>query len=95
MNFFKKLFAPAVPRNSSEATRDYAAELDTINAKIAADPENAANYDTRSGIYFGLGNPQEGIADFDRATSLETDRELKELRMMELKEMIKKFGGGQ
>lgn len=88
MSFFKKLFGPATPR-------DYPAELDALNAKIDAQSGNQADYDKRSEVNFKLGNTKAGIEDFDRATSLETDRELKELRMMELKEMIKKFSGGQ
>ena len=87
MNFFKKLFAPAAPR-------DYPAELAALNAKIEARPGNQADYDARSGVHFAMGNHKAAMEDFDRATSLETDSELKELRMMELKEMIKKYGSG-
>ena len=85
MNFLKKLFAPAVPR-------DYPAELAALNTKIEAQPGSIKDYDARSGVHFAMKNYKAAIEDFDRATSLETDRELKELRMMELQEMIKKYG---
>jgi hypothetical protein len=84
MNFLKKLFAPAAPR-------DYPAELVALNARIEKNPGNIADYDARSHVHFMMGNHKAAIEDFDRATSLVTDRELKELRMMELQEMIKKY----
>jgi cytochrome c-type biogenesis protein CcmH/NrfG len=87
MNFLQKLFAPAAPR-------DYPAELAALNAKIEAHPGNIADYDARAGVHYAMGNMKASIEDFDRATSLEPDRELKELRMLELQEMIKKHGGG-
>lgn len=86
MNFLKKLFAPAAPR-------DYPSELAALNAKIEAQPGNIQDYDARSGVHYAMGNFKAAIEDFDRATSLEPDSELKELRMLELKEMIKKHGG--
>jgi hypothetical protein len=85
MNFLKKLFGPAVPR-------DYPAELAALNARIEAHPGNIADYDARSGVHFAMKNYKASIEDFDRATSLESDRELKELRMLELEAMIKKYG---
>lgn len=88
MDFLKKLFTPAPPR-------DFPAELAAINKKIEAQPGNLADYDKRSDIHFRMGSKEAAIMDFEAATLLEPDNELKELRLLELDEMKKKFKAGK
>lgn len=84
MNSFTNFFCPSLPRN-------YSAELTEINAKIDATPGIMADYDKRSEILFHLGNSQAAIMDFDMATSLEPDSDVRELRNRELSDMKRRY----
>ena len=82
MNFIKKLFTTSPPK-------DYQRELEILNAAIAAEPSKQKNYDQRAAAHAHLGNHKEASTDFEKALSLESNRELAELRAMELKEYKK------
>ena len=84
MNSFTNFFFPSLPRNYSE-------ELIAINVKIDATPGIMADYDKRSEILLHLGNAEAAIMDFDKATSLEPDSNVRELRNRELSDMKRRY----
>ena len=64
-------------------------QIVAINQKIAENPSDPKNYDTRSALYFKAGNKVAALEDMKKGYELETDKDQKSLRLMEIQDFMK------